>query len=190
MTHVILINGKKRSGKDFFAEKLQEELYKNKKTSEVMSFADPIKEIISTTFNITKEQLDDYKNDKNKIAVVKSNDLTVDYSVMTDFRTVLQNFGTEAMQTTFGQDVWVDLLRNKAKESDVDFVIVPDFRFLQEYISPLTVKIRNDEIDNACADKHASENELNDFEFMFEIDNSGQPDLTDQIQKFVKDILN
>lgn len=183
---IILINGKKRSGKDYFARLLQDELYKNKKTSYVIGFADPIKEIISKTLNVSLSDLDTFKNDKEKI-IVRKNGFQ---EIITDFRQVLQTFGTEAMKPIFGDDIWVQLLIKKAKESNVDYVIVPDFRFLCEKISPITVKIRNDEIDNACKDSHASENELNDFKFSYTINNSGYRDINNEVKDFVKDILN
>ena len=125
---IILINGKKRSGKDYFARLLQDELYKNKKTSYVIGFADPIKEIISKTLNVSLSDLDTFKNDKEKI-IVRKNGFQ---EIITDFRQVLQTFGTEAMKPIFGDDIWVQLLIKKAKESNVDYVIVPDFRFLCE----------------------------------------------------------
>jgi len=182
---IILINGKKRSGKDYFAKLLQDELYKNKKTSCIMGFADPIKEIISKTLNISLSDLDTFKNTKEKIIVQKNG-----FQEITDFRQVLQTFGTEAMKPIFGEGVWVKLFLSRAHSSHVDFVIVPDFRFISEEISEITVKIRNDEIDYACEDSHTSENELNDFKFKYTIDNSGYRDIEDDVKIFVKDILN
>ena len=182
---IILINGKKRSGKDFFASKLQEELYKNKKTSEIMSFADPLKDIVAKTLNVSLEELDQFKNDKEPIIVRKDGF----QEIVTDFRKALQIFGTEAMKPYFGNDVWSNLLLERAKNSKVDFILVPDFRFKVEEISEYTVKIRNDEIDNACKDLHPSETELNDFNFKYTINNSGNPDLTEQINNFIRTVL-
>lgn len=184
---LILVNGKKRSGKDWFAEKLQEELYKNKKTSEVMSFAEPIKNIIAQTLNISEQELDDYKNEKRPLGINYAKMDGYSFEKLTDFRAILQNFGTEAMKKWFGDDVWLNLFRKRFKTSNVDYIIVPDFRFRVEHIkNSITVKIKNDEVDSTCTDTHASENELNCFKFDFIIDNSGQPDLTDQVQRFVK----
>jgi hypothetical protein len=179
---IILINGKKRAGKDFFAKLLQDEFYKNKKSSCIMGFADPIKEIISKTLNISLSDLDTFKNTKEKI-IVQNQEIT-------DFRQVLQTFGTEAMKSIFGEGVWVKLFLSRAHSSNVDYVIVSDFRFISEEISDITVHIQNDEIDYACEDSHASENELNYFKFKYTIDNSGYRDIEDDVKIFVKDILN
>jgi len=183
---IILINGKKRSGKDYFARLLQDELYKNKKTSYVIGFADPLKDIIAKSLNVSLVDLDTFKNDKEKI-IVRKNGFQ---EIITDFRQVLQTFGTEAMKKYFGEDVWVKLLLSQAHSSHVDYVIVPDFRFLSEEISEITVKIRNDEIDNACKDSHRSENELNDFKFSYTIDNTGYRDIEEDVKDFVKELLS
>jgi len=157
----ILINGKKRSGKDFFAKMLSQELKKLGYSSEVMSFADPIKDIISTTLGISLEVLDEYKN---KQAV-----LSIDGTECTNLRSVLQMFGTEAMKKYFGEHVWVNLLMSKANKSN-DFIIVPDFRFLKEFIkNSITIKILNN---HNFIDTHISENELNDFRTDYVLDNT------------------
>jgi len=188
---IILINGKKRAGKDFFAEKLQEELYKSQKTSAVMSFAKPIKQIIAATFGITEKELEDYKNDTENYGIEINSypnnqpQVTIEY---TNFRKILQNFGTEGMKPIFGDAIWARLLKEKAMESSVDYIIVPDFRFLIEDIGDVTVKIINEDFDNS-SDTHASENELNDFKFDYTIDNTGYKNIDDQVQKFVQNLL-
>lgn len=183
MAKLILINGKKRSGKDYFASMLQEELYKVKKTSEVMSFAGPIKEIISETLDISLSDLDKWKNDAESI-IVRDNG---HQKIISNFRLILQKFGTEAMKKHFGEDVWQKLLIEKASKSNVDYVIVPDFRFLCEDVpGSITIKIRNDEIEKNSTDNHRSENELNDFKFMYTIDNSDYKATTKDVQDFIK----
>jgi hypothetical protein len=186
----ILVNGKKRAGKDYFAQSLKKELETLGHTAQVMSFADPIKDMMATTFNITHEQLDEMKNEE---AVIGTQEATFDgYECyhLTDMRKVLQNFGTEAMKPWFGEDVWVELLLKNARDSGSDFVIVPDFRFLTENIEGgFTVKICNSDVENNASDNHRSENELNDFEFMYEIDNTGHPDVTKLVQDLIKELM-
>ena len=188
---LILVNGKKRSGKDYFAKALETQLKLDGKTVEVMSFADPIKRIIARTFDITLEQLDEYKNDKRSVGISHSKFDGYEFEKLTDFRLILQRFGTEAMKSYFGDEVWVDLLMKHARHSDKDFIIVPDFRFKCEDTGEgITVKIRNDEIDNACTDTHPSENELNDYKFMYIIDNSGYRDITNDVKEFANILLS
>jgi len=185
---MILINGKKRSGKDFSAKLLKAKLEEKGYWVEIMSFADPIKEIISKTFNMSEELLDEFKNDKiNLYAYTKDADL----QLIANFREILQNFGNEAMKSVFGESVWVLHLLKRITPR-VDFVIVPDFRFHSEAqaLAPgdKTLKIRNDDLEDD-GDTHASETELKDFVFDFEIDNTGQPDITEQIENFIKILI-
>lgn len=188
--NIILVNGKKRSGKDFFAQVLKTELAKVGKTAHVMSFAGPLKDIIAETFDITLQQLDDYKNLAQPVGIITKKMSGTDYEVLTDFRLILQKFGTEAMKRHFGEDVWVKLLAQRAYKSSDDFIIVPDFRFLSEEIAgAITVKIKNSDFDNA-GDMHRSETELDNFTFMHTFDNSGYPDITKDVQNFVKIITS
>lgn len=183
---LILINGKKRSGKDYFAELLAEELNNEGYSAEILSFADPIKDIIAQTFDISSEELDQFKNDAESIIVRNGGN----QKIISNFRLILQRFGTEAMKEYFGEDVWVQLLLQRANEADVDFVLVPDFRFEIEAIDDgITVKIRNDEIEKNCTDNHRSENELNDFIFDYTIDNTGYKNITNDVQELVKQMV-
>jgi hypothetical protein len=183
---IILINGKKRSGKDHFAKVLQKELSSIGKTSEILSFADVPKDILCTALNISKEEFNDFKN--------SSSELTAEFYgseiPICNFRKLIQRFATEAMQHYFGEDVWVKLLIERAIKFDTDFILVPDFRFIPEAIDDgITVRIRNDEVDKKCKDEHRSENGLGGFKFNYTINNSGKPDLTDSVREFIKQIL-
>lgn len=192
MKKIILINGKKRSGKDFTASLIQQELYKQRKTSMILSFADPIKSMVATLFNISNTDLDKFKNEPDDygyaIQAYPNNQpqCNIQYG---DFRTILQRFGTESLKPWFGEDVWARLLVERAKKEHVDYVIVPDFRFLCEDISDITINVKNDE--NISEDEHRSETELQDanFKFKYTIDNTGKPDITKEIEQIVEDIL-
>jgi hypothetical protein len=161
----ILINGKKRAGKDFFASLLKVELESAGYTAEVLSFAGPIKDIMSIALNITHDELDEFKNNKASICIQNKH--------VSDARQVLQNFGTEAMKKYFGEDVWVNLLCAQAEKTNADFIIVPDFRFFSEHLpGSVTVRIINSDT-YSTLDLHRSENELNEFVFDYELDNTG-----------------
>ena len=186
---LILVNGKKRSGKDYFAQILKGELAKVGKTADVMSFAGPIKEIIAETFDISLQDLDDYKNQARACGISHSKMDGYEFEKLTDFRLILQKFGTEAMKKFFGEDVWVKLLAERAFKSTADFIIVPDFRFLTEDVpGAITVKIKNANFDNS-KDLHRSETELDNFTFMYTFDNTDYPDITKDVQKFVKELM-
>lgn len=179
-TKIVLINGKKRSGKDFFANELQQALSENGATSELMSFAGPIKEILSKSFEIPVEVIDECKNYPDYYPI---DIYTPEGCELTSFRKLLQRFGTDAMKEWFGEDVWTKLLMERAEKSDKDFVLVPDFRFLCENVSDYTIKIRNDDVEPN--DPHRSETELedNNFIFRYHVNNTGHPDLFEDAQR-------
>lgn len=180
MDNVILIHGKKRSGKDYFAEKLKESFQKQGKTVEIFAFADALKDIVAETFEITREELDIFKNNPDVFQIIFSNKIT-------NFRKIIQRFGTEAMKKQFGDDVWVNIVKRKILDSDADYVIVSDLRFKIELISECSIKIHNNSLHSS--DMHSSETELDDHDFMFYVDNTGYPDLSYEIEKITEVIM-
>lgn len=129
MKTLILLHGKKRSGKDQFAKYLKK--YDNRVRS--VALAAPIKQILATTFNIPLGHLEDYKDGGFALLHGLPTDGDIDggdYQMQT-YREILQRFGTEAMQETFGVDVWI---RQATKAIDkwfkhTDIVVVTDVRF-------------------------------------------------------------
>jgi archaellum biogenesis ATPase FlaH len=185
MSQIILINGKKRHGKDYLAEELEKKLIKLGHSVSVMSFAYPIKDICAESLDVSIEHLDNVKNDPNFSGI---NVYTPDSDSNITGRKYLQLFGTESMQKWFGENVWVDLLLSRAALSDDEFILVPDFRFLTENLEGAkTVNITNKEI--VSTDTHRSENDLNDFVFDYYIDNTGKPDLSEQIEDLLKEFV-
>ena len=172
--NVILISGLKRSGKDFVAEKLQEKMY----SSKVFAFAEPLKDIIAITMGLKMGDLEKYKNDGEHI-FTHTEMLNADPEPFTNFRSILQRFGTEAMKKHFGDDVWVNLLIDKLYNLNLTTVIVSDWRFMSEYnaladvADVWTVRVHDD---NLTPDDHASETELMDFNFDLVVDNTAKDD--------------
>lgn len=192
MKTVILINGQKRSGKDFTAKILEEKL------GSVLniSFAQPLKDIIRDTFGVTNEFLDDAKNFKVPLYVKHGNSLDEcenTYHQITDFRTILQRFGTEGMKPRFGEAVWANVAISRISDTQTDFVLIPDFRFNIEFdvinsvgYRVITLKIDNKDIDTS--DSHASERELDEFKFDYVIDNTGySPRLEQRVDEFIRE---
>jgi len=188
MKSIVLINGKKRHGKDYVASIINTYLNSKGVKSEIMSFADPLKKVIAGTFDISLEELDDYKNIPTMYPVFITQ--TEETIRQIDFRYILQRFGTEGMKPVFGADVWTKLLYTKAQESENDIIIVPDFRFMIEY-RPLndynlfSISIQNGNI-LPVQDQHSSETELDECNFIFDatIDNSVFNDETYIIDQF------
>jgi len=198
--HLLLINGLKRSGKDYSADKIIS--YVGEKNSERISFAGPIKQIIAETFEIGLDELEDYKNDTDSFGIeIKAYPNNQPEAIIkyTNFRTILQRFGTEAMKPIFGDNVWAQKAMDSVIDSEKEWNIITDFRFLSEYkeakkasekynFEVISINIINDDL--PAPDYHASEMELkdNNFKFDFVINNTGQPDITYLIEDIIENI--
>ncbi len=133
MKRVILISGKARSGKDTTAKIIKDSIVEGLEV-EVLSFAEPLKDIIATTMGISLEQLDYFKNECSKI-LINTIDVGVEprhYLETTDYRKILQRFGTEAMKKHFGNDIWSKIMYDKIKKSRADVIIISDWKFKSE----------------------------------------------------------
>ena len=190
LQNVILIAGFKRSGKDFVGEYFKD----NIEGSSKLSFAEPMKQIISNTFGITLEELEEYKNDVENYGIeIKAypnnqNQVVIDY---TNFRTILQRFGTEGMKPVFGDGVWAELTKEKAKEIG-GTIIIPDFRFrIEEDVwdksefNVITIRVQDDSI--LMTDTHASENDLINNSFDYYINNTNKDEsVFEELNEIIK----
>lgn len=131
---IIGICGHKGSGKDYLANILKE--YTGFK---VVHFADPIKDIISDLFKISKDKLNELKN---------SEDTKI---LGTNMRSILQTFGTNIMQKFCGKRIWVDLVLKE------DNLIIADVRFQHEVDAILEKGGFIIKLDSPCLDSHISE---------------------------------
>ena len=166
---IILIGGAKSAGKDTFASSLAKYLGRNS-TVELMSFASPMKQILSTTLGITLEELDDLKNDES-----------------TPYRGYLQRLGNEAMKPVFGDDVWEVLASKAIAKSSADFIIFSDFRFAVELIKgATTIKVSRF---LESKDTHASETALKDFKFDITISNDTDLNTLDLQAKYIAEVV-
>jgi len=177
---IIQLSGKKRAGKDTVAKYLAtalETAYDYK--VEVMSFAEPMKEIISTTLGISLEDLDLFKNrnDIYRLRVIDTESNTPLHT--TDCRQILQQFGSESMKKWFGNDVWSNLLNQRIKDSTADVIIIPDWRFeIEEITSSLKIRINSNNCD--LNDTHVSEISLDNYEHFDLLLNNDDYKLTQQ----------
>ena len=174
MQKVILLSGFKRSGKDFIAHYIH-----GKIEASIISFAEPMKFIIAKTFGITLEELDAFKNDIEGYGIeVKAypNNQPQVHIKYTNFREVLQLFGTEGMKPMFGDHVWAELAEKRAGEIG-GTIIIPDFRFRiedevwdKDKYDVISVRIQDDNI--SMTDSHASEVDLLQYTFDYYINNT------------------
>ena len=173
---VILIHGKKRSGKDTSAEIIQ----KLVPEAIIKPFAGPLKEITAKSFNLTLDTIDYLKNDESiKIGFKSPNEkMCTDISM----RNFLQNLGTEAIKPIFGEDVWAKLFADYYSTlPPKSILIAPDFRVQEEYDylqsvldfkEVVTGKIVRQEVEDS-GDTHVTEQGLADFKFDYTIHNDG-----------------
>jgi len=177
MKLVILISGKKRSGKNFVGEVLQKYCNSLGYNTKQMSFADPLKKIVQETFMISPENLEKFKNDPEEYPVILPEDeRTIRIS---SYREILQRLGSEGIRGVLGNDIWKNHLYNRICASTADVFIVTDFRFRNEaipseYYQLLKLKTLYVANDNVSKDSHQSENGIpDDYTFTCSIDNTG-----------------
>lgn len=176
MKNVILINGKARVGKDYIADLITKDLEAKGKKVLRLAYADKLKDMICTMFNISKGELDILKNAENPYTL---NGVTM--------RQILQRFGTEIINQ-IDTNFWVKSVKNIIDETNYDFYIISDFRYHKEfnYIKDCynikTIQILGNE--SIKANDHVSENSLDCFKFDFVVDN------TDHEKLDLSEVLN
>ena len=169
MKKFILIGHRKNQGKDTFAKMLAEHLG----DAEIMSFADPIKQLLCESTGLEIPTINMLKNEDSS------------------WRDSLKRIGSGQMIEWFGDNVWRDLLLKRAEKSEAKYIIIPDFRFLREEIEgSLTINVvRDDDV----SDQHPSESELDEFDYDVEITNDctlvSLDILAHNISLYVDDIL-
>ena len=170
MGKLILVSGKKRSGKDYSTSLLAGSLRSRGYSVEVKSFAEPMKHILSVIFGVSLGTIETAKNEPH------------------NFPIVMTQSNTEANAVRFGDDVWVRLMDQYVQSSSADFIIVPDFRFLIEHIpSATTIRIKCNLTESA--DQHVSEIELDDFAFDYVLNNDNHQLTQQGLNNFVTMLL-
>ena len=183
---IIQIGGFKRSGKDTISKMIANHYQSSGKLVDIFHYADPLKQIAASIFNISLEQLDEFKNSKTELWRFDQFDNA--YQV-TDFREVLMKIGNEAIKPVFGNDVWQKIMWEKIEKSEADIIIIPDFRFTVEDIpNAVTIRIINDDIVNDTY--HPSETELIDFDFDMSIDNTNYRQTQEEVSYYCEQMID
>jgi len=194
MKTIILINGPKRSGKNYVSELIKS----LEEDTQEFSIAEPAKRIIAKTMGISLEDLNKYKDDDYglEIKLYPNNQPSATINYL-NFRGILQTFAVDSMMEEFGKTIWVEKCASDIDKSKNVFNTITDFRFpfeekvLRELADNkgyevVTIKIFNDDLE--LNDSHISENAMEDFEFNYTINNTGKPDLKDTVKSIIKSI--
>ena len=182
---IIQIGGFKRSGKDTISQMIANHYQSYGKLVDIFHYADPIKEHVCKLFNISLEQLDEFKNSKKKLW--RFDNYGYAYKD-TDFRDLLTSTG-DSFKSIFGDDIFLRLMLEKIEKSEADIIIIPDFRFAVEHIpNAVTIRINNSDIINDT--DHPSETELIDFDFNMSIDNTNYSQTQEEVSYYCEQMIN
>ena len=208
-TKIISISGKMGSGKDTAGSIIQDLLEENVgPVWNIKKFASGVKELASIILDVPVEK---FENQKFKESYLPSewNTYRAVFSDRSDFhgwevvtnqmtvREFLQKLGTDAMRNGLHTNVWVNMLMNEYKkfqkmvpdaQSHFPRWIITDTRFPNEYEAlkeknALFIKIERPGIE---LNNHPSETSLDNHEFNYVIENSGD---IYQLQSKIREIL-
>lgn len=190
---VIQILGFARAGKDWTASQFKAYFESQGKSVEIMSYAAPMKRIAATLFDITLEQLDNYKNHPLEyvIDITQLSEFKVPVDIHnTNFRRFLQLLGNDAIKPEFGDDVWAKLAKANIDKSTADIIIMPDCRFTVELseVGGTTVRIVNNSLPPPM--NHPSELELLNYVTHYSLDNTDHSLTSEDIETIAQRILN
>ena len=176
---IIGLSGYARSGKDTAADHLVAEYGFTR-----YSFAAPMKEAMYRLNPIVSSDAIGSFRYQNLVDVYGLDDAKDSYP---EIRRLLQVFGTEVGREMFGQNFWVDLALNRAKE---DKVVISDVRFKNEAegIKAAGGQVwRINRLGIGPVTNHASEIDLDDYQFDNVIDNNySVQDLNSVIDDIIK----
>lgn len=190
---VIQLLGFARAGKDWTTSQFKAYFESQGKSVEIMSYAAPMKRIAATLFDITLEQLDNYKNHPLEyvIDITQLSEFKVPVDIHnTNFRRFLQLLGNDAIKPIFGDDVWAKLAKANIDKSTADIIIIPDCRFTVELseVGGTTVRIVNNSLPPPM--NHPSELELLNYVTHYSLDNTDHSLTSEDIETIAQRILN
>ncbi len=169
---VILLGGKKRSGKDTTGSILKDKLEKLGKRVDVFAFATPLKELCEENFNPLFRLIEE------AYGIKIPGDFREEKSPF--HRLILERVGTDIIRK-MKPSHWVDNISTAISNSKADVIIVTDFRFPNEFHG-LTTNFDIDEIVTCqvirphlpkLQGEHESEIALDGFKFDHVIINKG-----------------
>lgn len=196
MKKVILVSGKLRSGKNQFAEYLEQQYITDNVNVVQDCFAQDLKDMCKEDFRPLTEYLN--KISDKILSCIPTDDQepeimshlmklrTFDenfYENKNDItRILLQLYGTEIFRMKVDRNYWVNRLINKIKNSDADVFIVTDVRFDNEIglvkydnlFDVTTIRVNRDMDRSGKENEHESETALDHYKYFdYIVDNNG-----------------
>lgn len=192
MKTLVMLHGKKRSGKGTMTLAMKKHLVKAK----IISFATPLKHILATTFGMPVAIMDEFKNANSTLMHGIPNEAVIDGGDfrMQTYRETYQLLG-DGVKDVFGHDVFAHLACKQIEQIfDIcDYIIIDDLRLESEYwyvreffsnsvvaahgtkevpyINIITVKVERPDL--FSGDTHISENGMGNFEYDHIVVNNG-----------------
>lgn len=197
---IIGIKGKAGSGKDTIGFLMLDLLHRSSFKCSSLAFANPVKDLAASLTGNRRSLFDE--QDFKKYSCFSLTDgrtysihhIPKGHDVIT-IRELLQKLGTEAMQGTFGKNVWVNQIFKEIDNTQyLDIHLITDVRFKHEYDA---IKNRNGmiiEVVNpnlVSTDKHQSEIDLDNVKADYTIINDWENNpggLDKQVYELVQQI--
>ncbi len=177
MSKIIILSGKKQSGKNMCSNHLLGKLRSSKTTSE-KSFAGPLKEFCINVLGLEHKQCYGTDEDKDTLTRWRWADLHPDIqdkyvteSLLNEYMTarqVMQIFGTDIVRNMFNQSTWAFGAIRRAVKDSADIVVFTDGRFPNEIDigkEHNAIRIRIERTNYKYTDKHTSELALDNYNF-------------------------
>jgi hypothetical protein len=211
----VVISGKKKHGKNFFADKVKELLRAERISYTETAFATPIKNFCEDVFGIPMEDMESQEG-KLKKTHLRWCDLHLNHASKMDkldqlkeyvtIRELLQIIGTEVFREGFYGPIWAEapflkdhkLIVNDANGHPFPQKVTPDVVFITDCRFPneveealihgaLLVRVVRDDIEDD-GDAHASEVALDNYDWAYnEVVTASTDD--GRLDKFAKEVL-
>jgi len=160
------VSGPARSGKDTFAEYLQDALYDQRPHLGIAyaPLAWPIKEMVNSLLGICGAK---------PLRELQKEEVIPELGVSP--RRLMQTLGTDWGREVLGDDVWLNIARSQIERyNDIDIAIIPDIRFENEARQmDLLFKVVRSASDRPEVEQHASEirfeNEARQMDLLFKV---------------------
>ena len=149
MANVIAFTGKKGVGKNFVAEIARRVLFEqlpmmghgqeHRLNIEFAAFADPMKDFLVNIVGLDRLKIYGDDNDKDSPTVYRWENmpswLREKFKIYEGYLTIrhaLQIFGTELNREIWDQEIWVNFMQRRIKNSEANWVLVTDARYQNE----------------------------------------------------------